>query len=119
MATVPLRVSNRLGFPMLEVQRVEPPATGSTVTKFVFNNHPQRGYNFFGGFFVKVPQNLTTLTDTNTVAFATDGVSDAPVPLVLYDGSTATVADIVTSGGGIMLCFYDRASNSLRLVNAF
>ena len=119
MATVPLRVSNRLGFGMLQVQNVdETSITGTTL--FKFNNHPQRNINFFGGFFVKVPQNLSELTSqSNEVAFVTIDSNETPTKLYLYDGTVAKISDIGTTGGGIMLCFYDRMDGKLQLVNAF
>lgn len=119
MATVPLRVCNRLGIPMLEVQSAVQGTSPSTVTTFYFNNHPQRNINFFGSFYVKIPQNTATMTQDNTVEFATLDVLGSNIPLYLFDGSQATVGDIATTGNGIMLCFYDKVSNRLQLVNAF
>ena len=119
MAVVPLRVSNRLGFPMLEVQSVTDATLPANTTMLNFNDHPQRRINFFGGFFVKVPQDLTTATQTNLVQFATLDVPGSNIPLYLFDGTQAQVSDIATTGNGIMLCFYDRVSNRLQLVNAF
>lgn len=117
MAIVPLRVSNRLGFGMLEVQSI---TESGTTTTFKFNNHPQRGINFFGGFWVKIPQNLTTgYTTTNTINFGTVDVDGDTVPLLMFDGTAVTVGDLPTPGNGIILCFYDKASNRLQLVNAF
>lgn len=119
MATVPLRVSNRLGFGMLQVQAIDETSTTGT-TLFKFNNHPQRNIYFFGGFFVKIPQDLTTLTSqSNEVTFSTIDSNEVPTKLYLYDGTVAKISDISTSGGGIMLCFYDRADGKLQLVNAF
>lgn len=119
MATVPLRVSNRLGFGMLEVQSVTDATLPANTSLFNFNNHPQRNISFFGGFFVKVPQNLNNETQDNLVEFATLDVPNSNIPLYLYDGTQAKISDINTTGGGIMLCFYDKVSNRLQLVNAF
>ena len=117
MAVIPLRVSNRMGFGMLEVQSIEQAPTPGTVTTFNFNDHPQRRMaNFFGGFWVKVPQNTTALTATNTIEFATIGDSSSRVPLYKFDGSPATMADFVTTGGGVRLCFYDKVSNRVMIV---
>lgn len=119
MATVPLRVSNRLGFPMLEVQSITEATLPATITSFNFNNHPQRNINFFGGFFVKIPQNTTTLTKTNTVEFATLGINGSNLPLLKLDGTNVLVSDLSTNGGGIILCFYDKASNKLQVIGNF
>ncbi len=97
---------------MLEVQSV---TTNGTVTTFSFNDHPQRGAFFYGGFWVKVPAiATTTATATNTVEFATLGVSGSSLPLYLYNGTQATLGDLVTTGPGIILCFYDRTTNRLQ-----
>lgn len=117
MATVPLRYSNRLGFPMLEVKSVQDATLPATTTYFKFNDHPQRRMNFYGAFFVKVP-NLSTYTDTNTVVFKTEDIEASEKTLYLYDGSAATIEDVMTTGG-IMLCFYDSTTGKLQLVNAF
>lgn len=117
MPFVPLRFSNRLGFAMLEVQRIADATLPAATTTFYFNAHPQRTVNFFGGFFVKVPD-TSGATGTNTVEFATEGVPSSNLPLYNYDGSQATVDDITTTGG-VLLCFYDRTNNRLQLVNAF
>lgn len=114
MAFVPLRVSNRQGFGMLEVQSI---TTSGTVTTFNFNDHPQRRMaNFFGGFWVKVPQNTTAITATNTVEFNTLGELGSNIPLYKFDGSQATMADFSTTGGGVRLCFYDKVANRVMIV---
>ena len=106
-----LTYANRT-FPTIEVQSV---SSAGTVTTFGFNAHANRG-NFFGGFYVKVPQNVAT--STNTVEFSTIGVAGSNIPLYLYNGTQATVAQLVTSGGGILLCFYDRSANRLQLLSS-
>lgn len=106
-----LTYANRT-FPAIEVQSV---SSVGTVTIFSFNAHANRG-NFFGGFFIKVPQNIAT--STNTVEFATIGVNGSNLPLKFYNGTAVTVADLVTTGGGILLCFYDRSANSIQLLSS-
>lgn len=113
MAIVPLRFSNRFGFPMIEAISVNQ-STTPAVTTFYFNDHPQRRGNFFGGFWVKLPTTAGQ-TETNTVEFATEGTLGSNLPLYLYNGDIATVADIETSGG-ILLCFYDRTTNRLQAI---
>lgn len=114
MATVPLRFANRFGIPMLEVQSV---TTSGTVTTLNFNDHPQRGAFFYGGFWVKVPAIASTSSTSGyTIEFATLGVSGSNLPLYLYNGDQATVGDMETDGPGILLCFYDRTTNRLQTV---
>ena len=117
MAVIPLRFSNRLGFPMLKVVSVTDATTPATTTFFNFNDHPQRRANFYGAFFVKVPD-LTNETETNFVQFKTLDVDGSNKPLYLYDGTLAKIEDIMTTGG-ILLCFYDNTNDQLQLVNAF
>lgn len=117
MAFVPLRVSNRQGIPMLEVQSITAAVAPATVTTFNFNDHPQRRTQFFGEFSVKVPQNTTTLTQSDTVEFATMGNPGSNIPVVTFAGTPATVADFATQGGGIRKCWYDITNNRLQLMN--
>ena len=97
---------------MLEVQSI---TTNGTVTTFNFNDHPQRGAYFFGAFWVKVNTPIVS-TDTNTVEFATLGASGSNIPLHLYSGPQAKMSDLVTTGPGIFLCFYDRTTNRLQTI---
>lgn len=116
MATVPLRYANRGGIPMIETIGVSESAAPATVTTFLFNDHPQRRAPFFGGFWVKINVNTATLAQDNNVEFGTQGVTGSGIPLYLYNGTLATVADIATTGG-VLLCFYDRVNNRLQLIN--
>lgn len=102
---------------MLEVQSVADATLPATTTYFKFNDHPQRRMNFYGAFFVKVPD-LSTYTTTNTVVFKTEDIAASEKTLYLYDGSPATIEDIATTGG-ILMCFYDSTTGKLQLVNAF
>lgn len=113
MATVPLRYANRFGFGMIEAQSVVE-TTGKTT--FMFNNHPQRNINFFGGFWVKLPIISSTSGGTNTVEFATIGIDGSNVPLYYYSGGQVTKAALATTAGGVLLCFYDRVSNRLQVI---
>ena len=113
MATVPLRFSNRLGFPMLEVQSV---TEAGTVTTLNFNDHPQRTAYFYGGFWVKIPVLSAGTTGTNTVEFATLGQSGSNIPLYYYGGDKVPKSGLITTTGGVILCFYDRTSNRLQII---
>ncbi len=105
-----LKFSNRIGFPNIEAVSVTSDGTNTTVN---FNPHTG-GQNFFGGFWVKIPQ--TVVTGTEPLQFSTVGVSNSTVPVYLQTGAQATVANIVTSGGSVFLCFYDRDNNRVTLI---
>lgn len=105
-----LRFSNRIGFPNIEATGVTSDGTNTTVS---FNPHTG-SQNFFGGFWVKIPQAVTTSTEP--LYFTTTGVSGSTVPVYLQSGAQATVASIVTTGGSVFLCFYDRDNNRVTLI---
>ena len=114
MAVTPLRFANTRGFPMIEVQSV---TTSGTIATFNFNDHPQRRGNFFGGFWVKVPAiTTTTTTAAYTIEFATLGVTGSNVKLYFYGGTQATLGDLETDTGGVMLCFYDAVNGRLQVI---
>ena len=54
-----LKYANRFGFPCIESTSVTSDGTNTTVS---FNPH-QNGDNFFGGFWVKIGQNVATSTE--------------------------------------------------------
>ena len=112
MAMVPLIVSNRGGFGKLEVKSI---TTSGTTTTFNFNDHPQRRIAFDGGFWVKLPA-TDALTQTNTVEFATLGILGSIIPVYVFGGRQATVADIKTTTGGVVECYYDASNNRLQLI---
>lgn len=107
-----LKFSNQGGFPLLEAINVASDGTNTTVS---FNNHPWRQTNrFFGGFFVKITQAVTTSAEP--LQFSTNGVSGSTVPVYLSNGTQATVADIVSTGPAIYMAFYDRDTNRVQLL---
>ena len=106
-----LKYANRFGFPCIESTSVTSDGTNTTVS---FNPH-QNGDNFFGGFWVKIGQNVATSTEH--LQFETTGVVGSTIPVYLQTGVQATVADIVTSGGGIFLLFYDKDNNRVTLIS--
>lgn len=105
-----LRFSNRNGFPNIEATSVTSDGTNTTVS---FNPH-NGSRNFFGGFWVKIPQTVTTSTEP--LYFTTTGVSGSTVPVYLSSGAQATAANIVTTGGSVFLCFYDLDNNRVTLI---
>ena len=106
-----LKYANRFGCPCIESTSVTSDGTNTTVS---FNPH-QNGDNFFGGFWVKIGQNVATSTEP--LQFETTGVVCSTIPVYLQTGVQATVADIVTSGGGIFLLFYDKDNNRVTLIS--
>ena len=106
-----LKYANRIGFPCIESTAVTSDGTNTTVS---FNPH-QGSVNFFGGFWVKISQ--TVVTGTEPLQFTTTGVSGSTIPVYLQSGTQATVANIVTFGGSVFLCFYDRDNNRVTLIS--
>lgn len=108
-----LRFSNRTGFPNLEATSI---TSDGTVTTVNFNSHNEiQTNNFFGGFWVKIPQ--TVATSTQPLQFSTIGVPNSTVPVYLPDGTQATVASIASTGPAIYLFFYDRDNNRVQRIN--
>lgn len=105
-----LKFANTRGFPCIESTSITSDGTNTTVS---FNAH-QGSNNFFGGFWVKINQSVTTSTEP--LYFTTTGVSGSTIPVYLSTGLQATVANIVTTGNGIFLLFYDRDNNRVTLI---
>lgn len=105
-----LKFSNRIGIPNIEATGVTSDGTNTTVS---FNARTG-SQNFFGGFWVKIPQ--TVATSTQPLFFTTTGVANSTVPVYLQTGAQATAASIVTSGGSVFLCFYDKDNNRVTLI---
>lgn len=107
-----LKFSNRLGFPNIEAVSVTSDGTNTTVA---FNAHPfVQTNNFFGGFWIKIAQAVTTSTEP--LQFTTVGVTGSTVPVYLTNGTQATVASIASTGPAIYLAFYDRDNNRVQLI---
>ena len=103
-----LKFVNQGGFPAM--QSIAEVTEGSNTT-FSFNNHPYRQtHKFSGGFFVKIPQVVSTDAG-NLVFFDTQGVEGSSVPVYLYSGAQAT-----STIPQVRLCFYDRDSNRVQLM---
>ncbi|MCQ2231399.1 MAG: hypothetical protein MJZ30_06075 [Paludibacteraceae bacterium] len=101
-------VANSMGLPLLEGVVT----TNSTNTIITFKQYAF-GNDWTGGFWAKIPTEITT--SSLPVVFATDGVSGNQ-PLLDFAGSPVLTSDIVTAGNGVMLCFYDSASNRLQRI---
>lgn len=110
-----LKFSNQGGFPLIEAVSVVENGTTTTIN---FNNHPYRQSNrFYGGFFIKIAQDTTTLTQTNNVEFATVGIGGSNLPLYSVTGTQVQISELASTGPAIFLIFYDKDSNRIQLIN--
>ena len=108
-----LKFVNQGGFPA--IQSVAE-TTNGTNTTFSFNGHPYRQTNkFYGAFFVKIPKVVDTTT-THIVFFDTVGVGGSAVPVYLFSGGQATIANFSSSGPQVRQCFYDRDNNRVQIM---
>lgn len=110
--TYPNRV-NTQGFPaLLGTPTIE---TIGTVATLVINFEPHRELNadWSGAFFVSLNQPIAT--GAQPVVFRTRGVT-GDVPLITFGGAQATAAELVTTTGGVVMCFYNRDTNKLQLI---
>lgn len=107
-----LKFSNQGGIPNLEAVSVTSDGTNTTIA---FNPHPYRMTNrFFGGFWVKIPQAITS--NGQPIQFTTIGETGSTVPVYLANGTQATTGAIVSTGPGVYLCFYDRDNNRVQII---
>lgn len=112
MANVIVKRSNRLGFPLIEVQSV---TSDGTTTTLNFNNHVNLSDYFVGGMWIKFPNIVTT--NQQPIQASTLGVANSVVPIYTRSGAQATVANIAsTASPTYHLAFYDSVSNRLQLV---
>lgn len=110
-----LKFVNQGGIPAIQSVSVN---TNGTVTTFSFNNHPYRQTNRFYGFFaVKISQDTSAITGTNTVQFDTQGVGGSTVDVYQPNGQIATVSELTSLGQSIYLCFYDRDNNRVQIIS--
>lgn len=103
--------SNTQGFPLLNA--VPSIADGNLV--LTFQPHLSLGAEWSGAFFVNIAG--TIVSGSQPVVFATSGVQ-GNTPLYNYDGAQTTAANIVTTGGGIIICFYNHQTNRLQIVGS-
>lgn len=102
--------ANTQGFPLLEGSA----AIDGANLVISFQPHAYLGTNWTGGFWVKVTG--AVVTGAQPAFFATVGQSNSQTPLYLFNGSQATAADLVTTGPGIFLCFWDASSQRLQML---
>ena len=104
-------LANTKGFPLLEGSAAV--ADGNLI--ITFQPHAAYAQSWTGGFWVKVTGNVST--GTQPVFFATAGVANSNVPLMLFSGQQATAASLATGGNAVMLCFWDASTSVLQLIS--
>ena len=110
-----LKFVNQGGIPAIQSVAVN---TNGTVTTFSFNNHPYRQTNRFYGFFViKIDQDTSAITGTNTVQFDTQGVGGSTVDVYQPNGQISTVNKLTSLGQSVYLCFYDKDNNRVQIIS--
>lgn len=110
--TYPNRVNTK-GFPtLLGVPSLETIGAVETLV-ITFQPHLALNANWSGGFFVEISSAI--VTGAQPVVFRTQGLTGY-TPLYLYDGVQATAADLTTTTGGIVMCFYSKDNDRLQLI---
>lgn len=113
--TYPNRVNTK-GIPALAgTPAIE--TIGAVATLVVtFKKHLALNENWSGLFLVDLT--LPIVTGAQPVVFKTEGVPGY-TPLMLFSGVQVTAADIVTTTGGVIECFYNRDTNALQLMGVY
>ena len=110
-----LKFVNQGGIPAIQTVAVN---TVGTVTTLSFNSHPYRQTNRFYGFFViRIDQDTSGITSTNTVQFDTQGVSGSAIDVYQANGQIATINELTSLGQSVYLCFYDRDNNRVQIIS--
>lgn len=110
-----LKFVNQGGIPAIQTVAVN---TVGTVTTLSFNSHPYRQTNRFYGFFViRIDQDTSGITSTNTVQFDTQGVGGSAIDVYQANGQIATINELTSLGQSVYLCFYDRNNNRVQIIS--
>ena len=109
-----LKFVNQGGIPAIQTVAVN---TVGTVTTLSFNSHPYRQTNRFYGFFViRIDQDTSGITSTNTVQFDTQGVGGSAIDVYQANGQIATINELTSLGQSVYLCFYDRDNSRVQII---
>lgn len=110
---LPFRINTNInGIPSISSQSVSVNTAGDAVS-FDFQNHQNVGSPYRGWITVRLAQAVPTGTATTAeVFFTSDGGSS--VPVMGYDGTPATVANL--RGTGVYLFWYESQTRYLQLV---
>lgn len=113
--TYPNRVNTK-GIPTLAgTPAVE--TIGAVATLVItFQRHLALNANWSGLFLVNI--NAPIATGAQPVVFRTQG-EPGYTPLMLFSGVQVTAADLVTTAGGVIECFYNRDTNVLQLMGVY
>lgn len=103
--------TNTQGFPALLGTPSVDTASGNLVISF--NPHRALNENWAGGFYVEIAGPI--VTGAQPVVFATRGIAGT-TPLYFFSGVQVTAADLVTTTGGVLHCFYNSNTGRLQLV---
>ena len=110
-----LKFVNQGGIPAIQTVAIN---TVGTVTTLSFNSHPYRQTNRFYGFFViRIDQDTSGITSTNTVQFDTQGVGGSAIDVYQANGQIATINELTSLGQSVYLCFYDRDNNRVQIIS--
>lgn len=110
-----LKFVNQGGIPAIQTVAVN---TVGTVTTLSFNSHPYRQTNRFYGFFViRIDQDTSGITSTNTVQFDTQGVGGSAIDVYQANGQIATINELTSLGQSVYLCFYDKDNNRVQIIS--
>lgn len=110
-----LKFVNQGGIPAIQTVAVN---TVGTVTTLSFNSHPYRQTNRFYGFFViRIDQDTSGITSTNTVQFDIQGVGGSAIDVYQANGQIATINELTSLGQSVYLCFYDRDNNRVQIIS--
>lgn len=102
--------ANTEGFPLLKgIPSVDATSGNLVIT---FEPHAAMGNQWTGGFYVFVDGAIAT--GAQPVVFATRGVAETK-PLYMFNGAQATAAELVTTTGGVLICFYNGANQKLQV----
>lgn len=101
--------ANTGGFPLIEGTASIDATSGNLV--ITFQPHAALGESWTGGFYVKIGN--TIATGAQPVVFTTQGESTT-YPLVGFNGTQLTAAELVTTGGGVLIAFYDASNKRLQ-----
>ena len=110
-----LKFVNQGGIPAIQTVAVN---TVGTITTLSFNSHPYRQTNRFYGFFViRIDQDTSGITSTNTVQFDTQGIGGSAIDVYQANGQIATINELTSLGQSVYLCFYDRDNNRVQIIS--
>ena len=110
-----LKFVNQGGIPAIQTVAVN---TVGTVTTFRFNSHRYRQTNsFYVLFVIRIDQDTSGITSTNTVQFDTQGVGGSAIDVYQANGQIATINELTSLGQSVYLCFYDRDNNRVQIIS--